>query len=267
MARTREDPRSPHAAETSTFKTVQRLVVVLSSFTVRHPRLSLNELTKELGVSKATTHRYTKALRAANLLHYDERTMLFSLGSQLLTIATVARAGMPIIRISEPTMSALMHEVDQTVALSMWDGESASVVSCADDTDHVIRVRVRTGARLDLFASAQGQIFCAFLPEDEVPGLSSQLRKSPELRQNLEAIRVHGVTVNSSGVSGVRTIAAPIFDGARVVAAMAIVGTESSISTRLDSPMAQALLEATRDLSTKMAEASRFEGAHASASR
>jgi DNA-binding IclR family transcriptional regulator len=145
-----------------------------------------------------------------------------------------------------------MTRVGETVVLSVWDGESPTVIRSADNTDHLIRISVRTGSRLDLTASAQGRVFCAFLADDQVPGLPKLLRRTPAMREELAAIRAHGVSVNSPAVNGVRTIAAPIFEGEVVIAAMAIVGTTVSVPDDIESPMAVALIEITRALSQRL---------------
>lgn len=247
---TASDPAETAAAPT--IQTVQRAALILDSFTVSKPHMSLNEITARLGASKATAHRYTKALRAANLLRYDERTALYSLGPQVLTLAASARAGLPIVSAAEPYMEQLVIDVGETVVLSVWDGESPTVIRSADNTDHLIRISVRTGSRLDPVASAQGRVFCAFLPEEQLPNLPRLIRKHPELRDELESIREHGLSVNSPAINGVRTIAAPIFEGDTLVAAMAIVGTTVSVPDDVSSEMAGALVETTRALSMRL---------------
>jgi DNA-binding IclR family transcriptional regulator len=246
------EPGEGDQAALPTIQTVQRAALILDSFTVSKPRLSLNEITTRLGASKATAHRYTKALRAAKLLRYDERTALYSLGPQVLTLAASARAGMPIVTIAEPFMDELLKTVNETVVLSVWDGETATVVRTADNTDHIIRIGVRTGARLDLTSSAQGRVFCAYLPPDEVPGLAKHLRRIPDLQHELESIRKHRLSVNSPTVNGVHTIAAPIFEGEGIIAAMAIIGTTVSVSGDVNSPMARALLDVAQALSQRL---------------
>jgi DNA-binding IclR family transcriptional regulator len=230
-------------------QTVQRAALILNAFTVSQPHLSLREITTRLGASKATAHRYTKALRAANLLRYDERTALYSLGPQVLTLAASARAGLPIVTAAEPYLERLVRTVDETAVLSVWDGETATVVRSADNTDHVIRISVRAGSRLDLTTSAQGRVFCAYLPEDQVPGLAQLLRHAPELRDDLATIRAQGLSVNSPARSGVRTIAAPVFEGGAILATIAIVGTAVSVPGDIHSPMARALVETAHALS------------------
>ena len=238
------------AAEGSpSIQTVQRAALILDSFTVSRPHLSLNEITARLGASKATAHRYTKALRAANLLRYDDRTALYSLGPQVLTLAAAARAALPIVTVAEPYMDKLVKIVGQTVVLSIWDGESPTVVRSADNTDHLIRISVRVGSRLDPSSSAQGRVFCAHLPPEQVPALAKLLRRSAELREEVDWIRAHGLSVNSPSKNGVHTIAAPVFEDESIIAAMAIVGTTVDVPREADSAMAKALLDTTRDLS------------------
>jgi DNA-binding IclR family transcriptional regulator len=235
-----------------TIQTVQRAALILGSFTVGKPHMSLNEITARLGASKATAHRYTKALRAANLLRYDERTSLYSLGPQVLTLASAARAGLPIVAAAEPYMEDLVRRIDETIVLSVWDGESPTVVRSVDNTDHMVRISVRVGSRLDLTSSAQGRIFLTFLPPEQVPALPRSVRKSSELTEELDAIRRHGLSVNSPAVNGVRTIAAPIFEGDEISGTLAVVGTTATVPDDVDSPMAKALLETTRALSQRL---------------
>ncbi|MER7270407.1 IclR family transcriptional regulator [Micromonospora carbonacea] len=222
-------------------QTVQRAAVILNAFTAARPRLSLNELTASLGTSKATAHRYTKALRESNLLRYDEREGLYSLGPQILTLSAAARAAMPVISIAGPHMQQLVREIDETVVLSVWDGDTAVVVRADDNTDRVIRVSVRTGSRLSRTESAQGRVFCAFLPEDDVVGLADELAASAELRREVDKIRRTGISANTPSANGVRSIAAPIFRGSTLIAAMAIVGTTTSVPEGTDTPLAIAL--------------------------
>ena len=255
-----DETPAAEARATPTIQTVQRAAVVLGSFTVTKPFLSLNEITSSLGTSKATAHRYTKALRAADLLRYDERTSLFSLGPQVLTLAAAARAGLPIVAAAEPFMESLLKRVDETVVLSVWDGESAIVVRSLDNTARSIRISVIAGARLDPLHSAQGRVFSSFLQPEQVPGLARALRRDPGLAAELETVREHGgLSLNSPDVNGLRTIAAPIFEGSSIIATMAIVGTTASVSDELTNPMAQALLETTRELSSGLGDSSGYQ--------
>lgn len=213
---------------------VERAATMLAAFTPQRPRITLGEITAALGTSKATAHRYTKALRDVNLIRFDAGESLYSLGPQVLTLAAAARAGLPVIKSAEAYMEQLLREVRETVVLSVWDGESPIVVATNDNTEQVARVTVRVGARLSPTASAQGRVFCAFLPEDDVPMLRTELQSNPEFAEELERIRATFVSVKSPVVNGLRTLSAPVFSGGRVVAALAVVATSVSVNGDID---------------------------------
>jgi DNA-binding IclR family transcriptional regulator len=238
--------------EAPAIQTVQRAATILSAFTVEQPRLTLSELTASLGTSRATAHRYARALRAANLLRYDPYEARYSLGVQVLALEAAARAGLPIATVSEPYLAGLMGEIDQTVVLSVWNGESPTVVRCVDNTVGDLRLSVRTGSRLDLVRSAQGRVFCAYLPVGEVSGLARRLRTSSELRAAVESVRRTGVGVNASADHGVRALAAPVFERDQIVATMAVIGTAAALTGAVEARAVAALKRVVRTLSADL---------------
>jgi IclR family pca regulon transcriptional regulator len=233
----------------SAIQSVARAAQILGFFTVGRPRRSLSEITARLGVSKATAHRYTVALRQANLLRFDPATGEYTLGPQVLTLAGAAGAGLPVVAIAGPHMEGLVRKVNETVVLSVWDGEAPVVVRVDDNPDRLVRISIHTGSRLTLFRSSQGRLFCAFLPEDEVPGLRRQLRKDPALKAAIQQIRKDRVAITSDVEPGIRAVASPVFSGDRIMATVAIVGTAASIPESKSSPMAKAVLTTAGQLS------------------
>ncbi|WP_432969939.1 IclR family transcriptional regulator [Dactylosporangium sp. CA-233914] len=234
-------------------QTVQRLAAVLNIFTVDRPRLTFAEIVAELALSKATAHRYARALREARLLRYDTGSDTYAIGPLVLALEAAARAGLPIVTAAEPFLERLLAETDRTVVLSVWNGETATVVRCLDNTTGEIRLRVRVGAQLHPTRSAQGRIFCAFLPPSEAPAVARQMRASSELRQIVEEIRRTGMAVNTQVDYGVRVLAAPVFEQTRVVAAMALMGTSVTLSGEDEASAAAALRRVSGELSSQLA--------------
>lgn len=233
----------------ATIQSVERAAAILGYFTVGRPRLTLSEITARLGVSKATAHRYAMALRRVNLLRYDKASADYTLGPQVLTLATVARAGLPIITTAGPYMEHLVSVVNETVVLSVWDGDAPIVVRVDDSTDRVVRVSVRAGARLETLESAQGKVFCAYLGSENVERLSAESVVDRRLLEELAAIRDAGIAVNTPERHGVRTIAAPVFSEDSIVAVLAIVGTTATVPGEVHSGPAALLKQTAAELS------------------
>lgn len=247
-------PIEPETKALPVIQAVERAATMLAAFTPQRPRITLGEITTALGTSKATAHRYTKALRDVNLIRFDSGEALYSLGPQVLTLAAAARAGLPVIKSAEGHMEQLLREVRETVVLSVWDGESPIVVATNDNTEQVARVTVRVGARLSPTTSAQGRVFCAFLPTEDVPMLRTELLSNPELADELERIRETLVSVKSPVVNGLRTLSAPVFTGRRIVAALAVVATSVSVGGDIDRHIA-ALKRTAENLSRDLGQA------------
>jgi DNA-binding IclR family transcriptional regulator len=228
-------------AEAPVNQSVERAIRLLGFFSPDEPELTLAQLTQRLGTSKATTHRYTLALRRVGLLRFDSGAALFSLGPRIVELAATALAGLRIVRIAGPTMQRLVADLNETVVLSIWDGEQPTVVRVEDNTNRLVRIVVRTGARLPRLESAQGKVFLAFGPD------AADLRADE--RQSIQETRI---AINSQVVEGIRAIATPVFQGEEATAAIALVGTIASLSDDPGSPAAVRLRLAAESLSAEL---------------
>jgi DNA-binding IclR family transcriptional regulator len=235
----------------SKIQSVERAVAILGYFRVNRPHLSVPEITARAGLSRATVHRYVTVLRELNLLRFDPHTNTYSLGSRILTLAAAAAAGQPIVRASGPYLEALVRDTNETAVLSVWDGSAPVVVRVDDNSERTVRVSVMTGARLGIWDSAQGRVFCAFLPDGEAPGMPSGNRRK-ELRVDQDEIRRTRLSINTNQREGTRAVAAPVFAGERIVGALAVVGTVASIPAERTSSVAKAVLATSTRLSNDL---------------
>jgi DNA-binding IclR family transcriptional regulator len=233
----------PATPEAPVNQSVERAVRLLAFFTPEEPELTLADFTCRLGASRATTHRYAMALRQVGMLRYDAAAGTYTLGPRILELAAAALAGLRIVKVAGPTMERLLAAANETVVLSVFDGESPIVVRVEDNTDRLVRIVVRTGSRLPRTSSAQGKIFCAFGGDESLNGLA---------RDEVEGIHRTRVATNSDLVAGIRAIATPVFQEQELVAAMALVGTTASIPDDVDSASARLLIDAASSLSQEL---------------
>src|SRR5918912_386906 len=139
-------------------QSVERAVRLLGLFSAEEPELTLAQITSRLGTSKATTHRYTLALRQVGLLRYEPAAAMYSLGPRIVELAAAALAGLRIIKVAGPTMERLVSELNETVVLSIWDGDAPVVVRVDDNTDRLVRIVLRPRAPPPRATPAQGKI-------------------------------------------------------------------------------------------------------------
>jgi DNA-binding IclR family transcriptional regulator len=222
-------------------QSVERAVQMLGFFTAEEPELTLAQLTTRLGTSRATTHRYAMALRRVGLLRYDAHAGKHSLGPRIVELAATALSGLRIIRIAGPHMERLAAELNETVVLSIWDGDAPIVVRVDDNTDRVVHIVVRTGSRLPRRTSAQGKVFLSF------SGHGDELAA-----KELARVRQTGIAINTQTEDGIRAIATPIFQDRDCVAAMAVVGTIANLPAKESAPLCTRLREMAEILSAEL---------------
>ena len=228
-------------------RSIERAARLLGLFTPDRPELTLAEMTSGLETTRATGHRYAVALRHAGLLRYDAARQVYTLGPRIVELAASALVGLRIIKVAGPYMERLVADANETVVLSVWDGESPVVVRVDDNTNRIARIVVRTGARLPRM-SAQGKVFAAFGVASSVAPPAADVVADDEL----QGIRLTRIAVNSRVQEGIRAIATPVFQRTELAAAMALVGTSASIPEDPDSPAAQALRSAAEALSAEL---------------
>ena len=138
-------------------------------------------------------------------------------------------------------MERLAADLNETVVLSIWDGESPIVVRIADNTDRLVHIVVRTGSRLERSDSAQGKVFLAFTGQGgELPP------------RELERILSTRIAVNTQTHDGIRAVATPVFQDREVIATMAVVGTIANLPAGDTSKLAQRLREAAEQLTAEL---------------
>jgi DNA-binding IclR family transcriptional regulator len=233
-------------------QSIERAARMLGLFSPERPELTLADMTVAMDTSKAATHRYALALRHAGLLRYDAARQVYTLGPRIVELAASALAGLRIIKVAGPHMERLVALVNETVVLSVWDGESPVVVRVEDNTDRVVRIVVRTGTRLPP-SSAQGKVFAAFGAFGAFgPSVILGAGSTALDRRELARLHRHRVAVNSQVVQGIRAIATPVFQNTELAASIAIVGTTAGVPEDPRSPLAAALRHAAEALSAEL---------------
>ena len=153
-------------------------------------------------------------------------------------MASAALAGLAVVQVAGPFLDRLVADTGETAMLSVWDGDAPVVVRVHDNSSKLFRIVVATGSRLPPH-SAQGQVFRAFLDRADT---------SAELGR----IRQTRLAVQPSVVDGIAAIAAPVFQGAEIIAMVALVGTTVSIETQPSGSMAKAVGSSAATLSTEL---------------
>jgi IclR family KDG regulon transcriptional repressor len=193
---------------------------------------TLADLTRHLGISKTTVHRVCGALVERGWALRDPATGAYSLGIRAIGVSAAA-AENPIVVAFRPHAAQLLTLHNETVHLTLLDGEESLFVAKAETT-HAVRLVSTIGSRLPAFASASGRVLLADLPSEVievsyadrrlVTPTGRDLGGVRELVALLARVREDGFAENIEETApGLHCLAVPIRDSrGRALAAMTL---------------------------------------------
>jgi IclR family pca regulon transcriptional regulator len=256
-------------AEPAASQSLERGLAILSSFHSAQPLLGVSDLSRAVGLSRSTTHRYVSTLASLGYLQQDTETRKYRLGPRVLDLGFSAINSMELRHVSAPHLKALSDSTGHTVNMAVLDGSDIVYIErCRAPGPSGIDLNLHVGSRLPAYCTSMGKVLLAFAPE--LPELldSMQLtRRGPntitvkrKLLKELEQVRERGLAVNNEELAyGLRSIAAPVWSQAGdVVAAINIAVHRSLVSMdELFEDLAPALVDTAGAISAHIA----FNGA------
>nr|WP_249172587.1 IclR family transcriptional regulator C-terminal domain-containing protein [Burkholderia dolosa] len=220
--------------------------------------LPLRDLATAAGMPAAKAFPHLVSLQKIGLLTRDD-TGGFDGGPLAQALGLIAMQRVSPTRDAEAEIVALAAATDMSVAAATL-GPLGPTVIRLEEAARPQHVSLQVGTVMSLVNTAIGRSFAAGMSDDVLADLLAdepvRLAGAPTelddaFRARLAAIRADGVDFAfDAPVPGIGTIAAPVFDhtgSIRLV--IAIIGSSRGFPRGPDSPLAKALLAATRRLS------------------
>ncbi|HTW36773.1 MAG TPA: IclR family transcriptional regulator [Rhizomicrobium sp.] len=194
------------------------LVELLASSKRSH---AMSDIARQMGISKARTHRHLRALMQHGYVLQDRATERYEIGTKLLALGEAVRDRFDVLAAARTEMSKLRDETGQTVTVSTLI-ENAVVVLELLRGKTVVEFGVRPGSTLDFHASAHGLVALAFGPSH----LAEQVLARPlkawtpstptdpaKLKKLIDKVRAQRwATAADQFLVGVNALAVPVFD-------------------------------------------------------
>jgi IclR family pca regulon transcriptional regulator len=245
-------------------QSLERGLAVLTTFSAERSHMTLSEVARQAGLSRATARRLLHTLSALGYVATDGRR--FALTPRVLDIGYAYLSSLQVGDLALPYMEALSERVHESVSAAVLDGDEIVYVARVPTT-RVMRIALALGSRLPALATSMGRVLVADLP---APARAEFLRtaRRPSMTERtvtdtdalaalLEDIAAHGWTlVDQELEDGVRSIAAPLRDrSGRAVAALNI-GTHVGRVTlkELRNDLVPLLVECASTISSQLAK-------------
>jgi len=242
-------------ADKGSIRSISRAAQVLALFDQDTTALTPAIVSDRLGLNRTTAHRYLVSLQAAGFLNHANGP-----GALLDSLSALTDPRRRVLGDAADIMRDLCDRTGMTVTLTMagWAGAVVRLVEEAERGTIILTVRVGTVLEP---RTSQSRVLLAFANDREMVARFHSTLDADERRDEqhqLDAIRRTGIgwaEVSHLGLSGV---AAPVFDGGEVSAAMALIATDDDLSPASPSAEPVRLLRQAADaLSVSLAEPER----------
>jgi IclR family pca regulon transcriptional regulator len=226
-------------------QSLERGLAILSAFQSTRPLLGVSDLSRQVGLSRSTTHRYVATLAALGYLQQDLATKRYRLGPRVLDLGFSAINSMELRQISVPHLQKLSDDTGHTVNLAVLDGVDILYIErCRSSRQgqRDIDLNLHVGSRLPAYCTSMGKVLLAYLEPEELERAVERIQfaqRGPNtlvdrtaLLLELERVRADGLAVNNEELAyGLRSIAAPVrAPGGDVVAAINLAVHRSMVS-------------------------------------
>jgi IclR family transcriptional regulator, pca regulon regulatory protein len=198
-----------------------RGLAVIRAFGPDRTRLTLSEVAREAGLTRAAARRFLLTLVELGYVRSDGRE--FSLRPRVLELGYAYLSGMTLPNVAYPHIQDLVDRVRESSSVAVLDGDEV-VDIVRVPAKRIMTVSVPVGSRFPAHATSKGRVLLASLSLDDLDEylatahldqLTDKTVTDPSrLRSVLDEVRSQGYAiVDQEMEEGIRAVAAPLRDG------------------------------------------------------
>lgn len=242
---------------------VDRVVDILEVFPRLGPDLGVSDISRALGLKKATAHRLLAALRRRGIVAQDPVSRRYRLGMKLWELGSMATSQVDWVDRVKPHLQELTDRAGETTHLAVLsDGQVLYVEKV--ESSRSLRMPSQVGRRLPVHCTGVGKALTAFLPDEVLRGLmlrrgmprftTNTITDVETLAHELAEVRRRGYAIDREEIEeGLVCIAAPVRDHTtHVVAAVSIAGPSSRLRPETIDGMARHVVTAAHAMSATL---------------
>ncbi|MET8359561.1 IclR family transcriptional regulator [Micromonospora sp. NPDC005171] len=224
MSVSEEATRSPEFVQS-----LERGLAVIRAFDGEHPQLTLSEVARRTGLTRAAARRFLLTLVELGYVHTDGR--LFSLRARILELGYAYLSSLSLPEVAQRHMEALVAQVHESCSVSVLDGDEVVYVARVP-TKRIMTVGISVGTRFPAYATSMGRVLLAAQPGEWLDDYLAAAQLRPltrrtvtdpaRLRAVLTKIAAQGYAIVDQELEeGLRSVAAPIHgENGSVIAAV-----------------------------------------------
>jgi IclR family pca regulon transcriptional regulator len=199
-------------------RSLERGIAVIQVFSREHPALTLSEVARLTGTTRATARRILLTLEKLGHVRSDGK--LFSLTPRVLSLGWAYLASLNLPELAQPLMENLVERTKESCSLATLDPPDIVYVARVP-TRRIMTVTLGVGARLPAHATSMGRVLLAGLSDEKLERFlddtplerftDKTITDADELRAAVAVTRTQGwALVDQELEVGLRSVAAPV---------------------------------------------------------
>lgn len=197
---------------------LEKGLLVIEAFDASRPRLTLSDVAKLTGITRAAARRYLLTLTRLNYADFDGR--YFSLSPRILRLGYAYLSSASLSTRVQPFLEQISEATGESSSAAILDGDDIVYIA-RSATRRIMSIGLGVGSRLPAYCTSLGRAILAYQPEAAIEAYLQRVRleaRTPktvtdkaEFRAVLESARTQGYAlVNEELEFGLRSIAVPV---------------------------------------------------------
>ena len=233
--------------------TVEKAIQVLLTLSQTNGELGTNEISRRVGIHKATASRILVKLAEHDFVYKSKETRKYWLGPAIHQLGmTIAEASFKrVLQIARSHIDEIRENTSETTTLEIWLGNS-TVPTYIAESRQALKVALPPGEVLPLHAAAGAKAILAFSHRERVELLLSEklealtantITDKARLLERLDEYFQQGYAIDDEEVHpGISAVAVPVFNHIRQpIAALVVLTPTSRFSTKVNSALVSEL--------------------------
>jgi len=201
-------------------QSLARGLSVLKAFDAEHARLTLSDVARATGLTRAATRRFLLTLVELGYIRVEER--YFSLRPRVLELGYAFLSALGLPEVAQPHLEQLSAAASESASVAVLDADEVVYVARVP-MKRIMTVGITVGTRFPAYATSLGRVLLAGQSADWLDGYLATLRPraltrftitdTAELRDELARVREQGWALADQQLEeGLRSLAAPVRD-------------------------------------------------------
>jgi IclR family pca regulon transcriptional regulator len=210
-------------------QSLERGLAVILTFGPDRPELTLAEVAKAAGLTRAAARRFLLTLVELGYVRNEGR--VFSLRPRVMELGYAYLSGLSLAEVAQPHVEEFVSAIHESSSICVLDGDDVVYVVRVP-TKRIMTISISVGTRFPAYCTSMGRVLLANQSDDEIERYLAEVRFEPRTQQTVfrpKELRAILIDVRQSGYAlidqemedGLRSVAVPVRDASgRVIAAM-----------------------------------------------